>query len=167
MMNKTYKTLDGAYARADKLGAKCFGAEFYGHANRVEEAIFQAFHTQTSVRLAKHNLVKLDKSLYALECTKEGTYKWTSVGHFDSEGLLYPVAGAVETESKHDKVIKVKAHKPKQTGKGKGNGIDFGKVDGKTKSTRNKSAHKLILATGVKVGTDEYKALWEQWVSVR
>ena len=125
-MNRTYKTLDGAYARADKLGAKCFGADFYGYAKRVDEAVCKVFNTQASTRFAKHNLVKLDKELYALECTKEGIYKWLVVGTFDSEGILYPVVQTSDAE--HDKVIKPCARKPKQTSKGK---VVLGKSDKK------------------------------------
>lgn len=177
-MKKTYKTITGAYNAATKAGAKAFGSDFYGHSARVEEILANAYKSANALTLAKWNLAKFEKTLCALECTKEGTYKWTAVGHFDSEGLLYPVAqtSAVVVEDKpkqtHDKVIEDKPQpksKPRtrKPTPAKGNGIDFSKVDGKTKSERNKSAHKLILATGVKVGTDEYKTLWEQWTEVR
>lgn len=56
---------------------------------------------------------------------------------------------------------------PKRTRKGKGKAFDFTKVQGKTKSERNKSAHALIVGTGVKSGSDEYKAIWNEWTSVR
>ena len=58
---------------------------------------------------------------------------------------------------------------PKRTRKAKGNakGIDFTKVKGDTKSARNKAAHALIVSTGIKSGSDEYKALWNEWTSVR
>lgn len=165
-MKKTYKTITGAYNAATKAGAKAFGSDFYGHSARVEEILAKTYKSATALTLAKWNLAKFEKTLCALECTKEGTYKWTAVGHFDSEGLLYPVAqtSAVVVEDKPQPKSKPRTRKPTPA---KGNGIDFSKVDGKTKSERNKSAHKLILATGVKVGTDEYKALWEQWVEVR
>lgn len=63
----------------------------------------------------------------------------------------------------------VSAPAPKRTRKAKGNGkaVDFGKVKGATKSERNKAAHALIVGKGVKSGSDEYKALWNEWVSVR
>jgi hypothetical protein len=123
MMNRTYKTLDGAYTRADKLGAKSFGADFYGNPKRVDEAVSKVFNTQASTRLAKHNLVKLDKTLYALECTKESAYKWTVVGTFDSDGLLYPaVAG------EYNKVIEAKPRAPRKASKGK---VVLGKADKK------------------------------------
>jgi hypothetical protein len=116
-MKKTYKTLDGAYARADKLGAKSFGHEYYGHSNRAHEIIGKTFPSASAKRFATHNLVKLDKTLYALECTKEGTYKWTAIGHFDHEGLLYPMS-----TPEHDKVIEPKPQ-PRKVGKGKGKGV--------------------------------------------
>ena len=58
---------------------------------------------------------------------------------------------------------------PKRTRKAKGNGkaVDFTKIKGNTKSERNKAAHALIVSTGVKSGSDEYKALWDKWTSVR
>ena len=63
----------------------------------------------------------------------------------------------------------VTAPAPKRTRKAKGNGkaVDFSKVKGATKSERNKSAHALIVGTGVKSGSDESKALWDKWTSVR
>lgn len=66
-------------------------------------------------------------------------------------------------------VVPAPAPAPKRTRKGKGNGkaVDFGKVVGKTKSERNKSAHALIVGTGVVSGSEEYKALWNEWTSVR
>lgn len=162
-MKKTYKTITGAYSAATKAGAKAFGAEFYGHTSRVDEILGRIYKSATAFTLAKWNLAKFEKTLCALECTKEGIYKWVAIGTFDSDGLLYPMS--VE----HDKVIEEKPHtprarKPRQTSKGKG---IFAKVEGTTKSDRNKSAHKLILATGVKVGTDEYESLWSQWKEVR
>ena len=71
-------------------------------------------------------------------------------------------------QAQADKQVKVKAEvKKPRVRKAKGNGVDFGKVKGKTKSERNKGAHALILATGVKSGSDEYKSLWEEWTKVR
>lgn len=162
-MKKTYKTITGAYNAATKAGAKAFGSDFYGHSTRVDEILAKTYKSATALTLAKWNLAKFEKTLCALECTKEGTYKWTAIGHFDSEGLLYPMA-QTEVEA-HDKVIEPTPRK--RVRKAKGNGIDFGKVEGTTKSARNKSAHKLILAMGVKVGTDEYKSLWTKWTEVR
>lgn len=166
MNKKTYKTITGAYTAATKAGAKAFGSDFYGHSSRVDEILAKTYKSATALTLAKWNLAKFEKTLCALECTKEGTYKWTAIGHFDSEGLLYPMAhtSTVEVKPKHDKVIEAK---PRARKSGKGNGVDFSKVEGKTKSARNKSAHKIILAMGAKVGTEEYKSLWEEWTKVR
>ena len=57
--------------------------------------------------------------------------------------------------------------KPARKAKGNGKAVDFSKVTGKTKSERNKSAHALIVSTGVKSGSEEYNSLWKQWQSVR
>lgn len=51
--------------------------------------------------------------------------------------------------------------------KAKGNNLDFTKVKGKTKSERNRNAHALIIATGVKSGSAEYMALWNEWTNAR
>ena len=159
---KTYKTLTNAYTSAQKAGAKSFGSDYYVYANKVDEILADTYKSATARTLAKWNLAKFDKTLCALECTQDGAYKWTVIGTFDSDGLLYPVGT-------QDKVIEDKPQKPRtrKPTPAKGNGIDFSKVEGKTKSERNKSAHKLILAMGVKVGTPEYNDLWKQWVEVR
>jgi len=107
--NKTYKTLAGAYTAAEKAGAVRFTNE--------------AYYTQTCVcitstikggkdanKVALWNLVKYENTLCALECTKEKTFQWTAIGHFDSDGLLYPM----HTEApKSETDEQPKAEKPK------------------------------------------------------
>jgi hypothetical protein len=159
MKNRIYSTIENAYKGAERAGAKSFGSDYYAYANRVDDILASAYKSATARTFAKWNLAKFEKTLCTLECTQNGAYKWSAIGHFDSDGLLYPMG-----EKAPDKVIKPRTRKP---AKAKGNGIDFGKVVGKTKSARNKSAHKLILAMGAKVGTDEYKSLWEEWTKVR
>ena len=168
MKTRIYSTLENAYKGAERAGAKAFGSEYYGYSHRVDDILANAYKSATARTFAKWNLAKFEKTLCALECTKTGAYKWTARGHFDSDGLLYPMGTPVEEKPQHDKVIKAEPKpRTRKPAKAKGNGIDFGKVVGKTKSARNKSAHKLILATGAKVGTDEYKSLWEEWTKVR
>lgn len=159
MTTKTYTTIVGAYTSAEKAGAKIFGADYYGYAHRLDEILAGTYKSANARTLAKGNLRKLDKTLYALECTKDKTYKWTVIGHFDSDGLLYADAPK-QTEDKPKKT-------PRKPTPAKGNGINFSKVSGKTKSDRNKSAHAMIVGIGVKPGTDEYKSLWEEWTKVR
>ena len=127
MNNKTYKTLTGAYTAAQKAGAKAFGSDFYGYANRVDDILAKTYKSATALTLAKWNLAKFDKKLCALECTKEGTYKWTAVGHFDNEGLLYPMAQTVEEEAK-PKQTKAPRTRARKSGKGK---VVLGKADKK------------------------------------
>ena len=112
MMNKTYKTLTGAYNAAGKAGAKAFGSDYYGYANRVDEILAKAYKSANVLTLAKWNLAKFEKTLCALECAPNGAYKWTAIGHFDHEGLLYPVITDTQDEPKHDKVIKPRTRKP-------------------------------------------------------
>lgn len=163
---KTYTTIEGAYKGAERAGAKAFGSDYYGYSHRVDAILANAYKAATARTFAKWNLAKFEKTLCALECTKEGTYKWSAIGHFDNEGLLYPIAQESAEAHKVDKKADKKPRTRKPT-PAKGNKIDFTKVEGKTKSARNKSAHKLILAMGVKVGTDEYKSLWDEWTKVR
>lgn len=143
MMNKTYKTLTGAYTSAQNAGAKSFGVDYYAYANRVDDILAKVYTHKNARILAKCNLFKLDKQLLALEFTKADGYKWTAIGHFDSEGLLYPIAGA--SEVKQDKVIEPRTRKSgtwangtpivtnvrggaRKTGKGK---VVLGKADKK------------------------------------
>lgn len=168
-MNKTYKTLDGAYARADKLGAKNFCADYYGYEHRVREALDKNFTTASARRLATHNLAKLDKTLYALECTKEGVYKWTAIGHFDHEGLLYPMS-ATEDNSKTAK----DKPQPKRTRRGKGDNKPTKtalqlELDTLAGTGDNSAAHKIMCKHGLKnVKSDEYQKVWKgYWWTIR
>ena len=103
---KTYKTLTNAYTSAQKAGAKSFGSDYYVYANKVDEILADTYKSATARTLAKWNLAKFDKTLCALECTQDGAYKWTVIGTFDSDGLLYPVGT-------QDKVIEDKPQKPR------------------------------------------------------
>lgn len=154
----TYKTLAGAYASMEKAGATPFDITYNG--GMVFSVLESAYKRQSDITVAKWNLVKQDKTLYALESVDKG-FKWTAVAHFDSDGLLYPIG---DTPVPAPKTNAKGKRKPTPT---KDNKIDFGKVSGKTKSERNKGAHKLILDMGVKIGTDEYKSLWAEWTKVR
>ena len=168
-MKATFKTLDGAYAKADKLGAVSFSAHFYGYAHRVKEAIGKTFTTPTARRLAEHNLVKLDKTLYALALDK--TYKWTVVGTFDHEGVFYPVC--------EDKPIARKSNTwadgtPIVTNVrgGKKNSIpkalkaDLDKLAG---TGDNSAAHKVMCKHGLtRIKSPEYEAVWKgYWWTIR
>lgn len=90
---KTFTTLTGAYTYAEKSGATRFTTD--GLASRVHECILRAIDSKSAHKVAMWNLAKLDKTLYALECTStllsKSAYKWTAIGTFDSDGLLYPV----------------------------------------------------------------------------
>ena len=107
---KTYKTLTNAYTSAQKAGAKSFGSDYYAYANKVDEILTNTYKSVSARTLAKWNLAKFDKTLCALECTSEGTYKWTVIGHFDSDGLLYPMGTESQTKVIEDK--KPRTHKP-------------------------------------------------------
>lgn len=171
-MNKTYKTLDGAYARADKLGAKNFCADYYGYEKRLCEALDKTFTTLTARRLAKHNLVKLDKTLYALTLA-DGAYKWTAVGTFDHEGIFYPTSA--DTQKTHTRKSGTWADgTPIVTNVrgGKGNSIpnalkkDLDKLAG---TGDNSKAHKVMCKHGLKmIKSPEYEAVWKgYWWTIR
>lgn len=114
--------------------------------------------------------VKLAETLNGQVCTTDlqarfkATFKSAKIAkQFVTEwNAQYEQALADKAEAK----AKPQAKRTRKA-KGDNKGIDFGKVTGKTKSERNKGAHALILATGVKSGSDEYKALWEEWTKVR
>ena len=167
-MNKTYKTLDGAYARADKLGAKNFCADYYGYEHRVREALDKNFTTAPARRLATHNLAKLDKTLYALECTKEGVYKWTAIGHFDHEGLLYPMSATKVVEDK-PKTLKRKPVHAKGDNKPVAKTALQRELDTLAGTGDNSAAHKIMCKHGLKNSkSDEYQKVWRgYWHTIR
>ena len=75
-----------------------------------------------------------------------------------------PTATKGKAETKPTSSTKKTTKKPKAS---KGNKLDFAKVKGKTKSERNRNAHALILAQGIKSGSAEYMALWNEWTNAR
>lgn len=112
--NKTYATLAGAYTAVEKAKATPFDNNAYY--TQICVCIGRAIKGgKEANKIALWNLVKYEKTLCALECTKEGTYKWTAIGHFDSDGLLYPAG----TEAPA-KVIEDKTTPRKRTRKAKG-----------------------------------------------
>ena len=97
------------------------------------------------------------------------TAKFPTATHAKAFVQAWTTAYEKACDDKATATASVPAPAPKRTRKGKGNSkaVDFGKVKGATKSDRNKAAHTLIVSTGVKSGSDEYKALWNEWTSVR
>ena len=168
MNNKTYKTLENAYAAAEKNGARAFGSEFYAYAKCVDEILAKQYPTAKARTFAKWNLAKFDKTLCALECTKDKTYKWTAVGHFDSEGLLYPFKVECESQEEPKVADKPKADKPKKPStKGKSKiQLDLDKLAG---TGDNKAAHKIMCEHGFKnSNSPEYQEVWKgYWWTIR
>lgn len=121
MNNKTYKTLTGAYTAAQNAGAKVFGSDYYAYANRVDDILARVYKHKNAILLAKCNLFKFEKKLCALEFVKDKGYKWTAVGHFDNDGLLYPIAQTSEPSQ-------TKTPRTRKSGKGK---VVLGKADKK------------------------------------
>jgi hypothetical protein len=115
-MKKTYTTLAGAYAAAEKANATRFDLTYNG--GMVLGVLGQVYKHANKMTVAKNNLVKYEKMLCALECvhTKDHktAYKWTVVGHFDNEGLLY--ANVHTNEKTEDKPKATpRTRKPKNT----------------------------------------------------
>ena len=171
--NKTYTTLVGAYTSAQKAGAKAFGADYYAYANKIDEILADTYKSVNARVFAKWNLAKWDKTLCALEevSTTDGkvAYKWTVLGTFDSDGLLYPMStpkqeDAPKTESK-----------PKQTrvhGKGDNKPTKTPlqlELDTLAGTGDNSKAHKIMCKHGLKnSNADEYQKVWRgYWWTIR
>jgi hypothetical protein len=120
---KTYKSLPNAYAAAEKAGAKQFDLSY--EPILVTNCVGHAFKSKSACKVALWNLVKYENTLYALEEVQNG-YKWTAIGHFDSDGLLYPM-GTEAPKQTEDKPQKPTPRKPASVGKGKA----LGKADKK------------------------------------
>lgn len=153
--NKTYKTLAGAYTAAEKAGAVRFTNEAYY--TQVCICITNTINGgKDANKVALWNLVKYENTLCALECTKEKTFKWTAIGHFDSDGLLYPMNTEAQTENKPTP----KKPRPRKPTPAKGNGIDFGAFKGTVKEC-NKALHAELVSRGLKDSkTKEYQDIW-------
>jgi hypothetical protein len=106
-MKKTYTTLAGAYAAAEKANATRFDLTYNG--GMVLGVLDRVYKSKNAITVAKNNLVRYEKSLCALEFTKGG-FKWTVVGHFDNEGLLY---ANVPTSEKTEDKPKATPRKPR------------------------------------------------------
>ena len=159
---KTYTTLVGALTAASKAGAKSFGSDYYAYASKVDELIASTFKSANARTFAKWNLAKFEKTLCALECTstKEGkvAYKWTAIGCFDSDGLLYPMH--TEAEVQTDEQPKAKKPRPRKPTPAKGNGIDFGAFKGTVKEC-NKALHAELVSRGLKDSRAKaYQDIW-------
>jgi hypothetical protein len=165
---KTYTTIVGAYTAAQKAGAKSFGSDYYAYASKVDELIASTFKSANARTFAKWNLAKFEKTLCALECTstKEGkdVFQWTAIGHFDSEGLLYPM----NTEAKDEKPTEAqtedkptpKKPRPRKPTPAKGNGIDFSTFKG-TNSEKNRALHAELVSRGLKDSRAKaYQDIW-------
>jgi hypothetical protein len=159
-MKKTYTTLAGAYAAAEKANATRFDLTYNG--GMVLGVLEQVYKHANKMTVAKNNLVKYEKMLCALECVhtkdRKTAYKWTVVGHFDNEGLLY--ANVPTSEKTEDKPKATpRTRKPKST-KGDSKAIDFNAFKG-TKSEKNRALHAELVSRGMKDSrTDEYQSIW-------
>lgn len=104
MKTKTYANLPNAYTAAEKAGAKQFDHSY--EPTLVANCVGHAFKSKSACKVAIWNLVRYENTLCALEevHAKDGktAFKWTAIGHFDSDGLLYPM-GAKQTENKPKK----------------------------------------------------------------
>lgn len=156
--NKTYKTLAGAYTAVEKAGAERFDLTYNG--GIVLDILARTYKHAIKVTLAKWNLVRLDKTLYALESATtpdcKTTFKWTAVATFDSDGLPY----AVGTPKHEEAQTEDKKPQPRKPTQAKGKAINFDSFKG-TNSEKNKALHAELVSRGLKDSrTDEYKAIW-------
>ena len=86
------------YAATEKANATRFDLTYNG--GMVLGVLDRVYKSKNAITVAKNNLVKYENTLCALECVKGG-FKWTVVGHFDNEGLLYAnVPNATEEKPK-------------------------------------------------------------------
>ena len=161
MKNRIYSTIENAYKGAERVGAKSFGSDYYAYANKVDEIIASTYKSASARTFAKWNLAKLDKTLCALECAPNGAYKWTAIGHFDSDGLLYPMGTEAQA-----KVIKPRTRKPVG---GKGKSALQLELDTLAGTGDNSNAHKIMCKHGLKNSkSDEYQAVWKgYWWTIR
>ena len=124
MKTKTYSTLANAYAAAAKAGARPFDITNYD--GMVTRVITTAYKRANDRTVALWNLVTYENTLCALEqvTAQDGktAYKWTAIGTFDSEGLLYPAhkeADAPASKPTEDKPAPRKRTRKPADGKGK------------------------------------------------
>ena len=160
---KTYATLAGAYVAAEKAGATTFDITY--NDGMVFNALNRVFKSKNAVTVAKNNLVRYEKTLCALECVKDG-FKWTVAGHFDSEGLLYPVCTDAPKPKTEDKP-KTKA--PRKA-KGSANKSALQRdLDTLAGTGNNSKAHKIMCKHGLKDSSaPEYQAMWKgYWWTIR
>lgn len=176
---KTYATLANAYAAVEKAGAEHFDLTYNG--GQTLRAIEHTFKRRADVTVAKWNLVRYEKTLCALECTtaKDGktTYKWTAIGTFDSDGLLYPISADKPAPTQTTAKDKPKADKKPRTRKpaqGKGDNKPTKtplqlELDTLAGTGNNSKAHKIMCKHGLKnSNSDEYKAVWQgYWWTIR
>ena len=160
--NKTYKTLANAYASAEKAGAVRFTNDAYEV--QIHTCIMSTIKGgKEANKVALWNLVKYENTLCALECTKEKTFKWTAIGHFDSDGLLYPM-GTPEDKPK----AKPRKHTRKAKGDNKSTKAEWQTEIDAYAGTGRKSnkAVASILRThnmSAQIGSEG----WNYWESVR
>ena len=162
-MKKTYKSLANAYASAEKAGATRFDLTYNG--GMVLGVLDRVYKTKSAITVAKNNLMRYENTLCALECVKDG-FKWTVVGTFDSDGLVYAnVPNA--TEDKPKKVTSGKDKKqtkkatPRKPAPAKGGVVDFNAFKG-TNHDKNSALHAELVSRGMKDSrTDEYQAIWK------
>lgn len=164
--NKIYKTLAFAYGAAEKAGATRFDPSCYEA--KVAEILTSAYKFTIKRTLAKWNLTKLGNTLYTLECTNKpdgtATFKWTAIGTFDSDGLLYGMSAPKQEEAPKAK--------PKGTRNAKGSANKTplqAELDTLAGTGDNSKAHKIMCKHGLKnSNSEEYKAVWKgYWWTIR
>lgn len=180
--NKTYTTLAGAYTSAENAGAERFTNEAY-----YTQACVCIASTlkggKNANKVAMWNLVKYENTLCALECVKTAdgktAYKWTAIGHFDSDGLLYPMRTEAEAPKQAEvqtdeqpKAKKSRAHRKPAEGKGDSNPTKTAlqlELDTLAGTGDNSAAHKIMCKHGLKDGrSDEYQKVWRgYWWTIR
>lgn len=167
--NKTYKTLASAYTSAEKVGATRFTNDAY-----YAQVCVCIGHTikggKEANKVALWNLVKYENTLCALECTKEKTFKWTAIGHFDSDGLLYPMGTPKQEDA--PKQTEDKPHKRTRKVKGDNKQTKTAlqlELDTLAGTGNNSAAHKIMCKHGLKDSrSDEYQATWKgYWWTIR
>jgi hypothetical protein len=161
---KTYATLAGAYTAAEKAGATRFTVTCLDTA--VVSLLAHTYKHTIKRTLAKWNLVKFENTLCALDCTNtedgKATYKWTAIGHFDSDGLLYSVA------PKTNIVDKLTKRTRKAKGEAKSTKAEW-QTDLDAHAGKGRQANKTVASIlrkhkmSTQIGTEG----WTYWESIR
>ena len=164
--NKIYKTLASAYASAEKAGAARFTNDAYY--TQVCLCIGRTLKGKEANKVALWNLVKYENTLCALECTKEKAFKWTAIGTFDSDGLLYPMGTGADNKTEVATEDKPRKRTRKAKGDNKSTKTEWQtEVDAYAGTGRksNKAVASILRAHNMsaQIGSEG----WDYWESIR